>query len=172
MYANECAMGAELSWRAFLTEARRALGMSQKRFGYAVGSSHRTAARWDAGRSTPAPFHWTRLAVLLHPVDAKLAAQAARLGGATLESLGLVKAAPPPPPPAEPSTLPAKREDLVDVLVLAGMGASGASAADVRRWLHAVAARAVDVGLTMKDVVRALRPADPAGARDAAADGG
>jgi DNA-binding transcriptional regulator YiaG len=60
---------ARRSTREELANARRALGMSQKRFGYAIGASHRTAARWDAGQATPAYHHLRQLAVLLHRHD-------------------------------------------------------------------------------------------------------
>src|SRR5580698_6103264 len=72
-----------------LVEARRALSMSQREFGYAVGSSHRTAARWDAGRSVPSVHNLQVLARLLYPEHRELAAEVADAADETLESLGL-----------------------------------------------------------------------------------
>ena len=148
------------STREVLTDARRALGMSQKQFGYAIGASHRTAARWDAGQATPAYHHLRQLAVLLHPHDRALAAE---VGGAideTLESLGLEAPLPAPPAPLPPA--PALRpEDLVEIVVLAAVEHSGAAPAAARQWLHAVFKRAHEIGLSTEIAERALRPGAP-----------
>jgi len=50
-------------------EARRALSMRQQEFGEAAGSSHRTAVRWDAGKSIPADFHFV---AMMRPLAAKV----------------------------------------------------------------------------------------------------
>jgi hypothetical protein len=63
--------------------------MSQAEFGPALGWSHRSAVRWDSGRSTPTEQSLVTLAKLLAPVDFDLAAEAATFAGETLESLGL-----------------------------------------------------------------------------------
>jgi transcriptional regulator with XRE-family HTH domain len=145
-----------------LGEARHLLGMSQKDFGYAVGSSHRTAVRWDAGRSAPGRHHLESLAKLLHPVSRPLAAEIALAIGETLESLGLEVAAPPPPPPPPAPPVPVAREaDLIDALVLVAVEHSGILPGAVRPWLHAVFKRAVELGLTPEAVEKGLRPATP-----------
>jgi len=110
--------------------------MSQREFGYAVGSSHRTAARWDAGRSVPAVHNLQVLARLLHPEYRELAIEVADAADETLESLGLEA---PPPPPLPPH----RAEDLLDVVVLAAVE-QGAPVATARGLLHAVFKRAAE----------------------------
>src|SRR5271154_2488734 len=121
--------------RLILVEARRALRMSQREFGYAVGSSHRTAARWDAGRASPTVHNLQVLARLLYPQDRELASEVANAADETLESLGLEAPKPPasPPPPAAQH----RAEDLVDIVVLAAVE-QGAPVGTARRLLHAV----------------------------------
>jgi transcriptional regulator with XRE-family HTH domain len=132
--------------RVVLTEARRALSMSQREFGYAVGSSHRSAARWDAGAATPGVHNLHVLAKLLLPVDRSLAVEAAAHGGETLVDLGL-----------EAAIVP---QDLtVDAVLLAAVEHSGAAPAVARTWLHAVFKRALEVGMTTEAAERAFRPA-------------
>jgi ribosome-binding protein aMBF1 (putative translation factor) len=145
------------SIRQVIGEARRALGMSQKEFGYAVGSSHRSAVRWDAGQSTPGRHELRKLAGLLYPIDRDLAVEVSAGAGETLESLGLE--VPPPPPPPPPPAPVVRPEDLVEIVVLAAVEQTGATPADARRWLHAVFKRAHDIGLTTDVVEKALRPA-------------
>src|SRR5258708_25504826 len=90
-------------------EARRELAMTQAQFGEAVGASHRSAVRWDAGQATPAVHQLCSLARLLYPRNRALAAEGADAAdGETLESLGLEAPAPPlPPPPPPPPPPPA-----------------------------------------------------------------
>ena len=105
-----------------------------------------------------------KLAALLYPRNRDLAEEVAAYAGQTLVSLQLeAPPAPPAPPSVAAAALPvpgvrAKPEDLVDILVLAGMAESGGAAADVRRWIHAVMKRAGDVGLTVEEAEKALRP--------------
>jgi transcriptional regulator with XRE-family HTH domain len=136
-----------------LVEARRALSMSQREFGYAVGSSHRTAARWDAGRSVPSVHNLQVLARLLYPEHRELAAEVADAADETLESLRLEAPAPPPLPPA-----PHRAEDLVDIVVLAAVEQTGAPVAAARGLVHAVFKRAGEIGLSVEAVEKALRP--------------
>jgi hypothetical protein len=138
--------------------------MSQEKFGYAVGASHRTAVRWDAAESHPSDDHLRKLAGLLHPHDRVLAAEVADFIDETLESLGLEEPAPSPAPAAAPSSTASlapfvpRSVDLMDVVVLAAMEMTGSSSAEVRPLLHAVFKRAKDVGLTMDAAEEALRP--------------
>jgi transcriptional regulator with XRE-family HTH domain len=145
-----------------LGEARQLLGMSQKDFGYAVGSSHRTAVRWDAGRSKPARHHLESLAKLVHPASPALASEIALALGETLESLGIEAPAPAPQPPPLPPAPPAREADLIDALVLVAVEQSGTLPGVVRPWLHAVFKRAIELGLTPEAVEKGLRPAPPA----------
>ncbi len=137
--------------------------MTQGEFGLAVGSSQRTAARWDAGQAQPYPSELRQLAVLLHPRDRNLASEVADAIDETLESLGLEMppAAPPPPAPQAPPPPGAKArtEDFVDLVVLAAVEQSGSLPAAVRPWLHAAFKRAGELGLGVDMVESALRPA-------------
>lgn len=153
------------SIHVIMNSARVTLGMTQRSFGEAVGASHRTAARWDAGSSTPGEHHLHTLARLLLPLDRSLAVEVADAAGETLEGLGLeVPPAPPPPPqPASPPSPVVRAEDLVDVLVLTAVEQSGSTPSAVRPWLHAVMKRGAELRLTMEDAERALRPAPSAG---------
>jgi transcriptional regulator with XRE-family HTH domain len=154
--------------RQVVGEARHALGMSQHDFGYAVGASHRTAVRWDAGQANPAEHNLQKMAELLYPHNPVLAAEVADFADDTLESLGLE--APPPAAAAVPSGMSAaggpqamfvpRPEDLVDVVVLAAMEATGSSSAEMRALLHVVFKRAREVGLTMESAEKALRVAE------------
>jgi DNA-binding XRE family transcriptional regulator len=162
----ERTMPAVRTMHYLLLEARRALQMSQRQFGYTVGASHRTAVRWDAGKASPAAHHYAAIVKLLYPVDRALAAEIAGRVGQSLVSLG-IEAPPPPPvesPASPPETLAAPSpprppaEDLVDLMLLAAMVESGAPVDTVRKWLHAALARGSAVHLTMEEAERALRP--------------
>lgn len=144
-------------------KARMALGMSQRKLAETIGSSIRTVARMEGGRSTPSASQYQTLAPLLHPVDPDLAHDAAAFCGATLESLGIAKPAPPPEPvpvTTPPPLLPTRV--LVDALVYAAADSLGASSAGferVRAALRAAFAHARDLHLDPADVVEALTPA-------------
>jgi hypothetical protein len=150
-----------------LLDAQRALGMSQRQFGYAVGASHRTAVRWAAKQSTPHEVHLRELAGLLYPTDPVLAAEVADYIDETLVSLGLEAPPPPPPPPPlpppaptppkPPEPPPVRPEDLVDILVLAAVKTTGAAPGPMRELLHTVFKRAKDVGLTVESAEAGLR---------------
>lgn len=149
------------SMRLVLGDARTALRMTQREFGEAVGSSHRSAVRWDAGHATPGDAHWRKLAALLFPVDRELASEVASLVFETLESLGLEKSAPPPAPPAPPpAPLPPlpRTEDLVDILVCAGVEATGQPPSALRPLIYRLFKRAREVGLSLHAVEKALEP--------------
>jgi hypothetical protein len=128
------------SVQLILIDAQRALSMTLREFGYAVGSSHRSAVRWASRQATPAEHHLRSLARLLHPVDRILAAEVADFIDESLVSLE-IEAPPEPPAPAPPAPAPSPRvgaEDLVDVLVLAAVENTGAAPAAMRALLHAV----------------------------------
>jgi transcriptional regulator with XRE-family HTH domain len=143
-----------------LGEARFALGMTQEEFGSALGSSHRTAVRWDAGESVPAPHHLEELARRLYAAHRALAVEAAAAAGTTLVELGLEEPPKPPAPPAPPATV-LRAEDLVDVVVLAVVEASGTPPAAVRPLLYAIFKRAREIGLTVQAAEKALSPPVP-----------
>jgi transcriptional regulator with XRE-family HTH domain len=176
---------ASSSAQVLLLEARQKLNMTQREFSDAVGSSIRTVGRWEDGSSSPGPWHFHKLAALLHPVDRGRAYDAALLGGKTLEELGLVElpppaaaaaqsaAASPRQPPAAAGTpaaaLPTRV--LVDAVLFAAMQALGGSPPTfdgVRAAVHAAFAHARDLRLDPADVATALAPMPPAAPRDAA----
>ena len=146
------AKGERRDLRLIVLDSQRALNMSQRQFGVAVGASHRTAVRWAARQSIPAAHNLRNLARLLYPHDRVLAAEVAESIDETLQSLGL-EAPPPPEPPPAPTV---RAEDLVDVLVLTAVETTGAAPAPMRTLLHAVFKRAREVGLTVETVERAL----------------
>jgi DNA-binding XRE family transcriptional regulator len=144
-----------------LGEARRTLGMTQRQFGAALGSSHRTAVRWEAGKSAITPNELVALARLLHPLDRDLAEEVASLTHETLVTLGIEAPPPPPPPPAPPPPpRPFPRDaDLVDVVVCAGIEATGHTPTAIRALVYTLFKRAREVGLTTEAVEQALAPA-------------
>ena len=168
--AESCANGARAMAkrekrpiRIVVADARQTLGMTQAQFGMAIGSSHRSAVRWDAGHATPSEGQLEELARLLFPCDRALAAEVADLAGETLVGLGLE--APPAPPPPSPPPAPAivlRAEDLVDIVLLAAVELTGAAPADLRPLLRTVFRRAHDVGLTTEAAARALEALAPA----------
>lgn len=170
---------ASSSQQSLLIKARRELGMTQREFSDAVGSSVRTVARWEDNSSSPAPWHFEKLAALLQPVDRALAHDAALFAGKTLEALGLVQ---PPPrvsapqaaaslhrPPPEPATAPPAAPALpvrvlVDAIVFAAIEALGASPAtfdSARAAVRAAFAHARDLRLSAAEVAEALAPSPP-----------
>jgi DNA-binding XRE family transcriptional regulator len=144
-----------------LGDARRLLGMTQNEFGSALGASHRTAVRWDAGQSSPGEHELRTLARLLHPHDRSLAIEVAQHLGETLETLGLETPPPPPAPapPQPPHPPPTRPEDLVDIVVCAAVEVTGSMPSALRPVLYAVFKRAREVGLTVQAAENALRPA-------------
>jgi hypothetical protein len=133
--------------------------MTQREFGSATESSHRTAARWDAGRATPSPHQLCLVARLLYPQHPELAREVADAAYETLESLGLEAApAPAASAPAAPAPSAHRPEDLVDIVILAAVDQTGTPVATARSLVHAVFKRAADLGLSVEAVEKALRP--------------
>jgi transcriptional regulator with XRE-family HTH domain len=142
-----------------LIDARMALKMSQAQFGAALGSSKRTASRWDTGRSTPVPEALQRLAALLAPAHRGLADEVAGAMGQTLVSLGLETQA----PAAAAGAAPVSQRDRVDLVVLAAVEGSGLLPSAVRAVLHAAVKRARELGLSIDAIDDALKPGPRAG---------
>ncbi len=135
--------------------AMRALGMTHRELGEALGASERTSQRWLSGRSSLTVPALQKMAVLTYARDAALAAEIAAAASETLASLGLVTS-----PPAEP---PAKREPfvsdpavLVDLVVCVAADALSLPPNAVRGALLAAFGRARELGLGVDDVERAL----------------
>ena len=153
-----------------IVRARSTLGMTQEEFGMALGASHRSAQRWDAGTAEPGIHHLRTLVRLLYPEDAALATQIADVIRETPESLGIVQPAPPaptvPPPRARPPT-----ELIVESIVCAAAEALAVPPATVRPALRAAFQRAKAMELTVDEVDAVLSPKAPPKA-DGASEGG
>jgi hypothetical protein len=155
--------------------------MSQGSLGDALGFARRTIARWEGGDTNIHLVALQKLALLVHPVDAALAAEIAAETGTTLEGLGIVAAAPPPPPEAAPPrphvappsagvvaapavapsrSFPPVELTIDSVLYVAVKALRDAGAGEpeaiVQSVLRAAIARARGLGLTLEEVERAL----------------
>jgi transcriptional regulator with XRE-family HTH domain len=60
--------------RLGLVAARKTAGLSQERLAKQLDVERSTVQRWEAGHSTPQPWHWPRLATVLGISHDKLAA--------------------------------------------------------------------------------------------------
>jgi hypothetical protein len=145
-------------------KAQLALSLNQRQLAHLLGSSERTVQRWYAKRATVYPDHITRLAIAVHPHDPDIARRLAATMGETLESLGLV--APPLPAPIvaspQPSPSPPERSPFLPLLVESVVSAA-AEALDVspraaRPAVLAAVERAKVAGLSVDDLLAALRP--------------
>jgi hypothetical protein len=158
-----------------LYQARRVLDVgSQGKLGELLGSSQRSGQRWERGQGTPSNEQLHRLAALVHPHDAALAAEIAQAGGSTLERLGIVVPPPPPPapiaaspvpalpPPAPPAPPPPEPIHIVDTVVCAAAEAMQVMPDAIRPALRAAFRRARLARLTVEAVDDALH----AGARE------
>ena len=72
-----------------LVRARQALGWNQRELGERLGSSHRTAVRWEGGHSHFSASYAAKLVKLVYPIDRDLAWEIATISGLTLIGLGL-----------------------------------------------------------------------------------
>jgi hypothetical protein len=159
--------------------ARRVLDVSQEQLARLIGSSKRTIQRCEGAQTTLMPTHFHELARCVYARDAKLAAEIAAAGDATLESLGIVKppapppppAAPPPPPAAAPPPAPAPppphqppppapppmpRHLVADAVVCAAADAVQQTPDAVRGVLLAAFRRARELGLTPVEVEQGI----------------
>jgi hypothetical protein len=148
-----------------VTKAQGVLLFNQRTLADAIGSSHRTVQRWSSGRAHPLVMHVRKLAVLVYPHDAPLAAELAALAGESLESLGLVPPAPAAPaqasPPAAPPPSPLLLAALAESVVAAAAEAMDVSPRVARPAVLAAAERAQSANVSIDDLVRALRPPPP-----------
>jgi hypothetical protein len=93
------------------------------------------------------------MALLVHPVDAALAAEIAAAGGTTLDALGLVPAT----APAAPHGSGGPPDRVVDAVVCAAAEAMQVMPQSVRPAVLAAFACARELGLTVEGVERVLR---------------
>jgi hypothetical protein len=157
-----------------LFDAQRALKLNQEGLGKLLGGvSRRTVWRYQGGRSSPQPHHFHALARHVFPTDKALAEQLAAVGGATLETLGLVVPAPAPAkvapsaplPPAPTPIDPMRSRLLVDAVVCAAAEALDVSPRSVRGALYAAFARAKETGLSIDAIEASLAPPAAAAAK-------
>jgi DNA-binding XRE family transcriptional regulator len=137
-------------------KARDVLHMNQRELGEALGLSRRTIQRWDHGHGSPDSLDLAKLAALVHPRDASLAAQIAKAGATTLEKLGLATPAPPVAAVAPPAPPPPPPPHLTDTVVCAAAEALDVPPPAVRPVLLAAFRRARVAGLRVEDVEAAL----------------
>jgi len=148
------------------TRCRLALGETQVGLGAKLGVARRTSQRW-AAQGVPT-YHLPKLAALVYPRDAKLAAEVAAAAGTTLERLGLV-ASTPVAPPAAPAAPPTPPTAMVDAVVCAAADALNVLPRDARPGVYAAFARAAEIGTSIEFVTRVLAAnlkGQPAGAGD------
>jgi hypothetical protein len=138
-----------------VVRAQRTLGMTHRMFGEALGMSERTALRWASGRSSLSVPRLCKLAGLVHPRDASLAASIAEAASETLDSLGIV-APPPPVAPPVPAPAPLAPHLVADLVVCAAADALGAAPSATRGALLAAFGRARELGLRVGEVEKAL----------------
>jgi UDP-N-acetylmuramyl pentapeptide synthase len=124
-----------------------------------LGVSRRSVSRWTSEGTRLSRAQIEVVARLAYREDAGLAAEIAQAAGETLVSLGLeaadVAARGASPAPAKPSIHP----KLADAVVCAAAEAIDVSPRLARRALLAALASAREVGMTMEELERALRPA-------------
>jgi DNA-directed RNA polymerase specialized sigma24 family protein len=134
--------------------------MSQRTLGELLGVARTTVNRWASrGLLRLTDSQALTLVTALLPVDRALAAEVAAVHGETLEALGLV-------PPATKTIDPAH---LVDSVVCAAADAGSIAPASLRPALRAAFLRAKAVGLSIDEVLAALKT--PASASGPAPDG-
>jgi transcriptional regulator with XRE-family HTH domain len=134
-----------------VARAHRALGMSQRQLGDALGVSERTISRGYSRGFVVTIAHLHTLARLVHPRDPALADELAHAASTTLEELGIVAPSPPAPAPV-PLAL------ALDSVVCAAADAFGSSPAAARTALHAALKRARELGVRMEELEGALAP--------------
>ncbi len=141
---------------------KAALGLNQNQLAQLLGASRRTGQRWTRGQSRPAAHQYQQLATLLIDKDREAAAEAAQLGGTTLEALGL--AGPSKAGPAVPVFAPAP-EDIVDSIVCVAAEAANVGPAVMRPALLLAFTRARKLGLSIEATEKALLAKVQAGAK-------
>lgn len=139
-----------------MARARIVMGFTQQTFGDALGSSKRTAHRWESGKAWPSVSQVRQLAALVFPRDPGLAGRLAAAASITLAELGLVEVpapgtmppAPPPPPPRL----------VVHAVVCVAADELAVAPDTVRRALYAAFKCARELRLSVEDVEKALEP--------------
>jgi DNA-binding XRE family transcriptional regulator len=140
--------------------SRHVMGFTQQMLGEALGSSKRTAHRWEAGKASPTVSQVRALAAMVFPREPALAEQLAAAASTTLLELGLVQPpAPPSPAPAPPPRPPTRL--VVHAVVCVAADELATAPETVRRALHAAFKCARELNLSLADVEDALKPEAP-----------
>jgi hypothetical protein len=134
---------------ALFIRAQLALGLSQRALGESLGVSLRTVSRWTREGPNLREDQFHDLARRVFPRDAELAAQLARAGHESLESLGIVA-----PSPRSLAAVPLRA--LVDAVVCSAAEALGSSPGPMRSALLAALQRARQLGLDAATLEREL----------------
>ena len=144
------------SFRGTVSQARQALGWTQRELGERLGSSLRTASRWECGHSTMVTSEVARLASHVYPVRPDIAEQLAAHVGQTLVGLGVVAPPLPAPPPGPPS--PARRvmttKDILDSITYAVADAMNAPPKQVREVVLLALRKAHELGMELDSAAK------------------
>jgi transcriptional regulator with XRE-family HTH domain len=154
----------------YIVRARMTLGWNQRQLGENLGMSHRTATRWESGRSEFDTIRVTRLATLVYPLDRDLAEGLVGCIGQTLVGLGIEAPPPPPaptaplaPPPATDASRALALRDVLDCIVYAVADASDMTPKAVRPLALIALRRAHELGFDVAAAAKAklLEPPAP-----------
>jgi DNA-binding XRE family transcriptional regulator len=143
-----------------MVRARHAMGFTQQRLGDALGSSKRTAHRWESGRASPSVSNVRTLAAMVFPHDPGLASELAAAASTNLIELGLVRPPEPPPLPS-PAPPPPPTRLVVQAVVCVAADELAVAPETVRRALYAAFKCARELRLSIEDVEKALEPDVP-----------
>lgn len=136
--------------------ARHAMGFTQQKLGDALGSSKRTAHRWESGQASPSVSDVRELAAMVFPHDPGLAGELAAAASTNLVELGLVR--PPEPLPPSPAPPPPPTRLVVQAVVCVAADELAVAPDTVRRALYAAFKCARELRLSLEDVEKALEP--------------
>jgi transcriptional regulator with XRE-family HTH domain len=164
------ARSSRRSMHELVRAARYALMMTQLEFGRALGTSMRTAKRWEQGTSFPGTrLH--QMVALLAPVDRALAQEIVDAAASVFKSLDWplpqvppaetapgVTPGPAPAPAPAPAPSQASAQDLGDAVLCAVAEASDLPPRAVRPLLYAAFERARALGLTVEQLEQAFKP--------------
>jgi hypothetical protein len=148
-----------------LVLTREAMGIYQQELADLAGSSLRTVQRWENARSTPAPWHFHRLADAVRPVNAQLAAELDEYAPRPAPPVVVAPPEPEPPPPPLPPAPPPPPDPppiadaiLVDAVVCAAAEAMSVVPQAIRPAVLAAFTWARAARLTVEAVIAVLAP--------------
>jgi DNA-binding XRE family transcriptional regulator len=152
--------------RRLIGTCRAVLGMSQGELGDALGVSRRTIIRWQRGHTYPVPAQALQLADLVREEDDDLADELiaaigideptqpeADIAQPAVASEAVVTSPAPPPEPTGPAPVHA-----IDSIVCVAADAASLVPRAMRPALLAAFTRAMEMGYTLEQVVRGMKP--------------